>query len=128
MQRATLIFAAVLYAVCLAAEHAPDFTGTGQLTIVVVEETAERTAQHADVLLSPKLDEFRTGCALKIVDKDVAGPDAPQVQWAIDAAKPAIEAKRLPVICLRRGNRITVRNLPKTADETVKLFKSYGAK
>ena len=126
MQRAALIFAALLYAICLAAEHAPDFGGAGQLTAVVVEETAERTARQADVLLSPKLDEFRRSGTLKIVDRDVAGPDAPQVQWAIDAAKPAIEANSLPVICLKRGSRITVKNLPKTADEAVKLFKSYG--
>ena len=126
MQRAALIFAAVLYAVCLAAEHAPDFGGAGQLTAVVVEETAARTAQQTDVLLSSKLDEFRNSGALKIVDGDVAGPDAPQVQWAIDAAQPAIEAKRLPVICLKRGSRITVKNLPNTADAMIKVLREFG--
>ena len=37
-----------------------------------------------------------------------------------------LQRKRLPVVCLKRGNRITIKNLPKTADEAVKLFKSYG--
>lgn len=95
--------------------------------VVVVEETANRTVATASVFNAKEVRDAAKGCKMfRWLDKDASGPSMVDVQWAFNSIKGVSESK-LPVVSIRRGNKITVVALPGTPAAMVTYLKSKGA-
>lgn len=120
MKNLAIAILIVLFAAGLALRHWP-FDAPGQLTAVVVEDSAHRTPAIAAVLTAPEVLQVIGSKAIvwHVIDKSESGPDLAEVQFALDAAK----NKSLPVLVTRReGQNSKVAALPSTPAALVKLL------
>jgi hypothetical protein len=87
---------------------------SGQLTAVVVEDSAHRTPTIGAVIGAPEVLAVVKAkhIAWHVVDQAATGPDLAEVQFALDASK----NKPLPALVMRHGtSKAKVISLPKTA-------------
>jgi hypothetical protein len=95
---------------------------SGKAEIVVIDATP-RSPTAAEVHNSKAVADEAAACKLfRWIDATASGPDIAEVQWALDAAK----SSKPPVVCLRRGSKVTVKALPTPATAFVTWMKSNG--
>ena len=102
----------------------PPESGSGPVEAVLVESASQRSPAIGAVVASPELRAFVAAnhMAWHCVDPSDEGPDMAKFQWAFDAAK----TKPLPLLAIRRGEKVSVFPLPATPAETIALLQRFA--
>jgi hypothetical protein len=99
-------------------------TASGPPEVVVIDVKGQHSQDIAEVFTSKAVrDTVKTCKFFRWVPPTVEGPDLGDVQWALDAAK----TKTPPVVCVRRGSKVTVTPLPMPSAAMVTFLKKNGA-
>ena len=96
---------------------------------MIIEETGERTAAFAKMILSPKLNSYLVTAKLgfRVVDRDVTDANG-RVHADLAPYVKAVEGDELPVVLLlsKEGTIIRKTPSPTSAARLIALLKQYA--
>ena len=124
MSKRIPVIIVALFVLGVAMHHAGGLAGHGQLSAVVVEDSAKRTAAQGAIYTSAAVLKTVADrhIAWRVIDQAASGPDLGKVQWAIDAAKYSLK----PTLVLKRDGEAMVFSLPATPVATAALLSRFS--
>ncbi len=126
-KRLAIVLLVLLFAAGVYLHHfgLPAAVGRGAVQAVLVEDSAHRTPAIAAILASPEIQNTCTELhiAWHVIDQAETGPDLPEVQWALDAAK----NKPLPALVIKTGDGKPQLRPATSVAAVLELLKRSGA-